>query len=296
MEKVEKYSYLDWWKGSICLMQAPLWVNKDNKDELPTRVNWDEIMEDDIIKIKEKQKEIFNTAVTEKLGIWQADFLRRYSKSEFQDILLDDEMNKFCGILFDPISIQGNNVSINGILFDPNSIASIKGYIASTKIGGEDFDFDLIHSINCIYQNSVSNNDIIYAEATWKYLKWMETFKKSEITIAENEQIFDKEKKKELENPNPLIFKNGQSYRLFLELKQAIVIQKSEYADISFIFRKLRYCDQEAINPTVTHKIFIKYLNYAHSIKIKHDKFTNATSKRKEAIFSDIFEKYKDLI
>jgi hypothetical protein len=271
-------------------------INKDYKEELPIRVTWDEIKHDDVFKIKEKQIEIFDAAVTEKLKTWQDNFQRRYSKSEFPDILLNDEMNKFLGILFDPISKEDNIGNIKGILFDPISIATIKRYIESTKIGGESFDFDLIHSTNCIYANSVVNKDFIYAEACWKYVKWLETFKKSDIKTAENEQTFTTNLIQEPVNPCPYIFKNEQSYRLFLELKQAIVMKKSKFSDFSFIFQKLKFFGQQAINPTVTHNIFIAYLNSNHSAEIKHQKFTTASSTRKEAIFNDIFKKYKELI
>jgi hypothetical protein len=77
MKTAKKYSYIDWWSGSICLIKATILINKDYKEELPIRVTWDEIKHDDVFKIKEKQIEIFDAAVTEKLKTWQDNFQRR---------------------------------------------------------------------------------------------------------------------------------------------------------------------------------------------------------------------------
>lgn len=127
----------------------------DNEEELPIRVTWDEIEKDSITKIKEKQIVFFESAVTEKLKVWQENFKTRESKSELPDFLLADELKKFVNMLFDPMPANSNNtISINSILFDPISLAAINKYITSVKIEGEGFDFDVIHSPKCIYQNS----------------------------------------------------------------------------------------------------------------------------------------------
>ena len=88
---MKKYTYNDWWKGIICPAD-------DNAPE--GLIKWKDIVATDIIKIKEKQKEIFDSEA-EKLFIdLKKIFIDRTNKSKEPYFLIENTLNEIKEILF----------------------------------------------------------------------------------------------------------------------------------------------------------------------------------------------------
>ena len=150
MKATKKYSFKDWWSGNIILIYSKPNYDAKNEAEAPIWVTWDDIIDSDIPKIKEKQKSIFEEEVNKHLPEWKKHFLKRFDKSELPDILLNDELNKFAKIMFGPMQdILENNK--DGLYFDNNHISEIKNFM-NDKINGASSDFDFVQSRICLYQ------------------------------------------------------------------------------------------------------------------------------------------------
>lgn len=299
MKTHKKYRYEYWLQGKICLTTSTASINEDNKLDLPIRVTWDEIVPEDINKIKEKQIEIFNAAVNEQLKIRQDEFLIRHSQSEFPEIMLQNELNKFLEILIDPMPKNINDINRKGIFFTPFSLETIKNYFKKIIIGGESFDYDLIHSNKCIHQNSIINKDIIDAAIYCRYAIWLDAYAKAEINIDDNTT----QSNKKVESVDKLnlyrsdIFKNKQASNFFMELKEDLVKKGMELSNYSFIYKSLKFNTNQAILATVKHKYFItSFLNPDHFANIQAKKLRNTKTKKQQESFDKIYEKYKNLI
>lgn len=292
MTATKKYSYKDWWCGNISLIYATI-CYKSNEAP-PLLINWEQIVESDIIKIKEKQEVYFNKDVYTYLLKWKDDFLNRTKFSEDPDILLARELIKFKEITLGPI-IAGITINIEGIIFDANTLSEIKNYINS-KINGTFAGYDFVQSPNCPYRNPNKIPNQVYAQCCWSYLKWLENFDYTkenesdpefEMTSLQTDDI------KEPYNPNTEIFKNGYAYNLFIELKQAIVLPNTKLADYGFIYHFLKHGELKAINKGVSHDTFINYLNNKHDAMIKTIKLVNTNTPRKTNIANNLIENYR---
>jgi hypothetical protein len=297
----DKYSYMDWWSGKICLTYSTILVSPNSKEDDPIIVSWDDIKESDVPRIKDKQKDIFNNAVNIQLEIWKEAFQKRYANSKLRERILENELKKFSNIMLEPMP-RGvyTKLENNRIYFDYHSLSAIKKYISDTKENGLSFEFDFVHSPNCLKQINGTIPEV-YAECCWEYVKWLDKFQSTldnKENLNENENsVSNKENEtKELKNPFPIIFKNGYAYDMFLELKKNIVLKKTELADYSFIYRKMKHDDSQAINSSVTHSAYIRFLNEKQNAEITSPKLTTAKTSRKEQIYNTILEKYKGLI
>jgi hypothetical protein len=63
----EKYTYEDWFSGRVCLFYSSIEYNLKTK-KIPIRVVWNQILKDDISKIKKEQKKIFDEFVKKRLN------------------------------------------------------------------------------------------------------------------------------------------------------------------------------------------------------------------------------------
>jgi hypothetical protein len=134
----------------------------------------------------------------------------------------------------------------------------------------------------------------------------VEAYKKQiDFLIAEEQKLFTQEAlisaiiKNEIELPInhfPLIFKNRDSYEMFLELKSLSVKEKTTVADYSFIFHQMKDKSIKAINSNVTEPMFIEFLNLNFKTNIDVRKLPFRKPEYKKQLYSVVFNKFKDRI
>ena len=95
----KKYSYKDWWDGIVCLAYSETVHAKYDVKQI--RCIWDDFADEDVIKIKNKQKEIFNDSYNDLLNKWIKIFSNGFEKSKFKKKYLKNEIDDFNRILFD---------------------------------------------------------------------------------------------------------------------------------------------------------------------------------------------------
>ncbi len=295
MAPTRKYSYMDWWNGEIRLIYATVVYNEKDEKKIPPRVSWDEIKHTDVPEIKKKQREIFENTVSEKMKIWKADFSKRYKSSKAADLLLNRELQKFEGIMYDPIPYTNDpQILCRGILFSIHSLSVIKNYVDETKVNGAEIEFDFIHSPNFQFQNKTEVPPQIYAECCWLYVRWLKLHlkqNKKKPQIPSPESVKDKPI-----NPFPNIFTNGHAYSMFLELQKLTVSKKTIVADYGFIFHHMKSKSLKAIHTNLSHRGFIEFLNDNNYADLDIIKLPFKNPFKKQAILSSLLEKYKDLI
>jgi hypothetical protein len=173
---MKKHTFKDWYKGNVTLKYAKSVFINENKPKL---VSWDEFIKSDVVKIKEKQKEIFLKTVDSKLKSFQKRFFERYKNSIFKEELLETEKREFADILNGPIPDVDLIVSKNiNVLFEREYLLEIQSYFKNTIIGGCDEGFDFIQSPKDNYQVVSKTPSQAYAIVCFKYLEWLfENFK-----------------------------------------------------------------------------------------------------------------------
>lgn len=161
------YTYNDWLKGNV-ILNFLVFIPKDYP--LPTLVGWDSFTEEDVLKIKDKQKKIFNLEVNKKLSDYKKQFLEEFesikNRNKGDDFILGlpdyyvQNMINWCEeILFDELSY------FDTYLYD------VKKYVEQTIIRGK--NYETIHSKFSKYQDKNIINPTIYAESVYMFWKWL---------------------------------------------------------------------------------------------------------------------------
>ena len=173
---MKKHTFKDWYKGNVTLKYAKSVFINENKPKL---VSWDEFIKTDVVKIKEKQKEIFRKTVDSKLESFKKRFFERYKNSIFKEELLETEKREFADILNGPIPDVDLIVSKNiDVLFEREDLLEIQSYYKNTIVGGCDEGFDFVQSPKDNYQDVSKTPSQAYAIVCFKYLEWLfENFK-----------------------------------------------------------------------------------------------------------------------
>ena len=173
---MKKHTFKDWYKGNVTLKYAKSVFINENKPKL---VSWDEFIKTDVVKIKEKQKEIFRKTVDSKLESFKNRFFERYKNSIFKEELLETEKREFADILNGPIPDVDLIVSKNiDVLFEREDLLEIQSYYKNTIVGGCDEGFDFVQSPKDNYQDVSKTPSQAYAIVCFKYLEWLfENFK-----------------------------------------------------------------------------------------------------------------------
>ncbi len=174
-----KYTYTDWWEGKIYLTYCNIVYKTEDKKNLPPCVQWQDISEKDIPKIKAKQKELFNNQRNDLLKKWCDEFTKRYKSSKLQGNLLNDEIADFYDYLFNR-ELQGKefvtfrNSHIRN--FEANDFFEIQSYALDVIKNGREINYDFVHSPNFPFQPKGKIPSQIFAQTIWDYFQWLHTF------------------------------------------------------------------------------------------------------------------------
>ena len=210
---MKKHTFKDWYKGNVTLKYAKSVFINENKPKL---VSWDEFIKTDVVKIKEKQKEIFRKTVDSKLESFKKRFFERYKNSIFKEELLETEKREFADILNGPIPDVDLIVSKNiDVLFEREDLLEIQSYYKNTIVGGCDEGFDFVQSPKDNYQDVSKTPSQAYAIVCFKYLEWLvENFKVTDDVLDNSE-----DKTEFLWFKVGLLFANGEMDSLIEESK-----------------------------------------------------------------------------
>ncbi len=217
---MKKYTYNDWWKGIICPAD-------DNAPE--GLIKWKDIVATDIIKIKEKQKEIFDSEA-EKLFIdLKKIFIDRKNKSKEPYFLIENTLNEIKEILFGKVPKVDMIVTDYLELRIPQTeYKTLRNYIKNIYENGMSINYNLIFSPNHALKQL--NDPLFDGEGLYRFYKWLDKLSKETDEFSINDG-----------NPFPEIFRDNDSYKLYSELKEKLIKNNSLITCHSFIYHTLKY-------------------------------------------------------
>ena len=161
MNELKKYSYQDWWEGRVILIYAcdypsdnlefdwdkftlPLAnkLNLTHNKHLPIIVDYDSFTEEVALSIEQKQREMFNDAVSKLFETYTVDFKEKHSISKMPEILQQREIEQCESIMFEEVP----NSSIVQLLhwnlsFRRTFLEDVQGIINHKINNGQDADW-----------------------------------------------------------------------------------------------------------------------------------------------------------
>jgi hypothetical protein len=286
-----KYTYDDWWNGEVAFENTEKVI--DIGFELKIAF-WEDFSEIDALKIKDKQRELFEELVQKELTKGKDNFLKQFQSSLMKGTLLENEIQQCHDIMYAQVP-NADLISLNhwDFSFPEDELVIIQRYVKRNIERGIDDGYDYIHSPFFQHQNKNKIIAQVYAKFIWLYHGWLENNFTYENSNEEEKKQVDSPF--EVKNKHPHIFKNGYAYQMFLDyIANSPKIKNTELARFGFIFHKMK--DRGYILQDVKHLTFIEFLNNSHGTDISAIKFSKAESNVKEAIFSNLLEKYESLI
>lgn len=286
----KKYTYINWLDGDIILIYSP---SQYNQEDIPIIVDWDSFSEADIIKIKEKQKEVFEKKVSHLLNNRKKAFIENYDKSKIRHLHLQEEIQQCLDI------ISADTPNTQFIILDKWNISitlqdfrEVQEYINTTIKKGINPSYDIIHSPNSKYKSKKKFQSQIFAQFTWEYYEFLFAFDnktKSKISTHQKETSVPRKI-----NPHPAIFINEDAYQLFKALTKLTVKTKEERAGYAFIFHSM--VNKNLITRGMKHQTFITFLNENFKTEIDASSFPYKHTTSKQKIFNHLYEEYLESI
>jgi hypothetical protein len=265
ISKKKRYGYNDWWSGKIHLGYSPSYFNEGQ--EFVAGVIWKDIRNASIPKIKNKQKEIFETEVQLLFEKFKSTFLERYEKSQMKEVFLSDEIEECRTLMSGQIS-DGEFTHSNQWIgfYNTLDLHHIQHYIDVVIKKGITKDYDYIHSPKFPYQEKSKIPCEIYAQTLWDYFCWLEEFRtktkqedtaQSQPDLRKEESPNNKDQHREFNN---LIFPNEKSSQIFEALLKEfeIEIKTMSLAHLSFIYWSMKR--DKYLNKIITPTFFREFL------------------------------------
>lgn len=165
------YKYADWYKGNVYLETGAIIKSKTDN---PIRAQLNNFSTSDREKIELKQKEIFETKCAEKLTQFKHVFKKRFKMSDAKDLLLKREVEDNRKILFlNPV--QELHFKNRSFTISEDDLSVMRDYINTQIVKGEKY-YGFVHSPNFKFAYQKETNDLVYANATFHYYKWLIKF------------------------------------------------------------------------------------------------------------------------
>lgn len=181
------YKYTDWYEGKVYLETGAVIYN--HKIDKPIKACITDFSENDLKKIKLKQKEIFESKSSLKLKDFKDIFKKRYKNSEEKDLLLKREIEDNNKILY-LVPIQELHFENRSFTISKDDLAIMRDYINSQIVKGEKY-YGFVHSPNFKFQHEKVTNDLVYARVSFDYYNWLVKFQDA-INKALSIKINDK--------------------------------------------------------------------------------------------------------
>ena len=186
---MKKYTYNDWLEGELIL-------NYDchiPSGKVPTLVMWDDFNDEDVLLIKEKQKEIFDERVISLLEKYKSAFQKRMKASRNSAVFSEKTVNQITSILEDEMPqgwkvwefVETNfwNLAITG-----ENLLAIKQSMINNIDNGDEFNYTFINSPTMDYQRPEVNPQI-YAYTLFLFRNWIKSTPTQQIETKTKQQI-----------------------------------------------------------------------------------------------------------
>jgi hypothetical protein len=212
---MEQYNFDSWYNGIVTLIYSEVtYTENDN----PIFVTWDNFIESEVIKIKQRQRQIFDKNVSLNLDKFKSEFNKRYSKSLMADEFLEIEKQECFNILFSKIPNKEFVITKNWkIPFNHNELLEIQDYANRTLLSGIDVCLDFVHSPNNKYQVNNKIPSQVYAQLLYDYFKWLQSNFKLENDVTLKNDNLDNPILNKLWFQVGLAFAKGQISKLYEE-------------------------------------------------------------------------------
>jgi len=288
--KQKKYTYDDWWEGRVCLLSSSTVCQPEDIEKIK-RVAWNQFSKKAAAAIQKKQLELFTKQYLDTSKLYETRFMEEYNASQLQGFLLTDEIEQM-RIFFTHICPKDEIVLLPGhryLTFENFDRSKMERYIDRHLKKGVPVSPVFMHSPNFKFKKELCPE--VTVEAMWQYCTWLTEFEKEHFQVDSTESTSIKQIQ---ENPFPQIFISKAAFDLFETLKKLTVTREfriSGYASIFYHMKDRLKC----IHLSVTHLIFIDFLNKEYKADLKSKKFKCiALPKSKNAAFQEATQIYKD--
>ena len=213
------YTFDNWINGEICLLSSSTGLLLKG-EKMPIQARWAEIKRSDVVKIRQKQKEIFERSVKIILEKLLKQFESNSKSTRSKEGLLDRLILKFEEILYDGVHDNKSYVTIkiDSTVFEYNHYVGIKNYVSNYILLSKRNKSVFIHAPNCKF----CHLDFVYpqveAEAYFRFLTWL---KEKKLNLNNQEEVIIDKK-----NWRDDIFKDEQHYKKGLEIIAKLVNNK----------------------------------------------------------------------
>jgi len=259
------YTFDNWINGEICLLSSSTGLLLKG-EKMPIQARWAEIKRSDVVKIRQKQKEIFERSVKIILEKLLKQFESNSKSTISKEGLLDRLILKFEEILYDGVHDNKTHVTLktDNTVFEYNHYVGIKNYVSNYILLSKRNKSVFIHAISC----KLYHLDFVYpqveAEAYFRFLTWL---KEKKLNLNNQEEVIINKK-----NWRDDIFKDEQHYKKGLEIIGKLVNNKSKVSTHSFVYHVFRKND---FLKDFKHKVYIQFLAEEYSVEIKGVKISS---------------------
>ena len=251
------YKYEDWLDGKVILSTYDKTRIKNTNYPIADLSHFDEI---DQVKIQSEQLHLLEKDKQNSLSALMDTFDRRRKNSQQSRILYDRELEDIERLLY--TDVDGNNLTMRNWnkSFSVVEKESIREVIDQVIICGIAPLFR--HVLSKKTRGSDKPYFVSYALSLYHYHIWL---KRSFFPDAIQKAFLERDKL----NPHPGILKNYDVFVLLYTFKDLCVNSKTELADYSFIYGKLR--DNHLFAKNVSHIDFITLVRKAFNANISEN-------------------------
>ena len=236
MGQNKKYTYNDWYSGKVCLNTCS---SIFSKGVLPIQpISLDEFNDKDILKIRKKQKEIFDQEKNFYLKRFLDGFTKRLKNSKLKDEYLTREYEQCKKMLTTPVSIENYEILYPFPHTDDYQVGKdldeYNRYFKDHIINGNERVYDFIHSPNYPHKNDSIKPRQIFAQALIEYFEFINTAKKDR---AENIEF----KKSEQESFEKIFNASFEYCTSFAEFQQNLQLDEQTLDKKEFLIKLREY-------------------------------------------------------
>jgi len=204
----KKITYEDWFEGKAIHICCEAYFPIDAELNF-IRFDWDDVANEDMIKVKSMQSEIFYNESSRIFFLWKKIFQSNLTVYNNKKKYLTNELSDMRTILSidERLNVVHNVKPLlnhKGLFFEEESLNQIRDYFLDVILLEKNRSFDFIHSINFKYQNLIKTPSEIYAQVCWDFYNWLlkfnneyesldliETSKKEKVKIEINNANFN---------------------------------------------------------------------------------------------------------
>jgi hypothetical protein len=170
--KNEKYTYKDWLIGTVYLETCSTVAPKGSN--LGIKTDFTHFSKEDAIKIKRKQKELFELQKDQILKGFINTFKKLFKNSDAKESYLEREFSDVNKIFSHDSGLSPRFYNWNTTI-SREDLSEMRKYVDEQIIKGEK-RYDFMHSPKFVFQSKNKIIPEIYAQVCWDYFKWLNNF------------------------------------------------------------------------------------------------------------------------